>query len=328
MRKYKRLNIDILIERRSSMGSYIIRRILISVPLLLTISFLTFVLINLSPLDPAEVVLQAQGVPQITEELLEQTKEEFGMDKPFILRYFDWLIASLQLDFGDSYINGKPVWSLIGPAFLNTFKLTLVSSVAIIFMSILLGVICALKEGKMIDKSVRGVSFFLTAMPSYWLASIMIWYVSVKLDLLPTSGMESYKSYILPVIVITINYAGIYFRNVRTSMLNNLNEDYVLYGRASGLSEIKITMHILRNSLQVAISIFGMSIPIILGSTVVIENVFAWPGLGTLSVKAILSRDFPIIQAYVLILAAAFVLFNTISDIINVAMNPKLRNDL
>jgi nickel transport system permease protein len=328
MRKYKRLNIGFLIERRSSMGSYIIRRILISVPLLLTISFLTFVLINLSPLDPAEVVLQAQGVPQITEELLEQTKEEFGMDKPFILRYFDWLIASLQLDFGDSYINGKPVWSLIGPAFLNTFKLTLVSSVAIIFMSILLGVICALKEGKMIDKSVRGVSFFLTAMPSYWLASIMIWYVSVKLDLLPTSGMESYKSYILPVIVITINYAGIYFRNVRTSMLNNLNEDYVLYGRASGLSEIKITMHILRNSLQVAISIFGMSIPIILGSTVVIENVFAWPGLGTLSVKAILSRDFPIIQAYVLILAAAFVLFNTISDIINVAMNPKLRNDL
>lgn len=310
------------------MGSYIIRRILISVPLLLTISFLTFVLINLSPLDPAEVVLQAQGVPQITEELLEQTKEEFGMDKPFILRYFDWLIASLQLDFGDSYINGKPVWSLIGPAFLNTFKLTLVSSVAIIFMSILLGVNCALKEGKMIDKSVRGVSFFLTAMPSYWLASIMIWYVSVKLDLLPTSGMESYKSYILPVIVITINYAGIYFRNVRTSMLNNLNEDYVLYGRASGLSEIKITMHILRNSLQVAISIFGMSIPIIMGSTVVIENVFAWPGLGNLSVKAILSRDFPIIQAYVLILAAAFVLFNTISDIINVAMNPKLRNDL
>ncbi|WP_339146228.1 MULTISPECIES: nickel/cobalt ABC transporter permease [unclassified Sutcliffiella] len=310
------------------MGSYIIRRILITVPLLLTISFLTFILINLSPLDPAEVVLQAQGVPEITEDLLKQTKEQLGMDKPFILQYFDWLYATLQLDFGDSYINSKPVWSLIGPAFLNTFKLTLVSSISIILISIILGVICALNEGKILDKSVRGFSFFLTAMPSYWLASIMIWYISVKLDLLPTSGMESYKSYILPVIIITISYAGIYFRNVRTSMLNNLHEDYVLYGRASGLSEWKITKHILRNSLQVAISIFGMSIPIILGSTVIIENVFAWPGLGTLSVKAILSRDFPIIQAYVLILAASFVLFNTISDIINAAMNPKLRNDL
>jgi nickel transport system permease protein len=289
---------------------------------------LTFILINLSPLDPAEVVLQAQGVPQTTGELLEQTREELGMDKPFIFRYFDWLTASLQLDFGDSYINGKPVWSLIGPAFINTLKLTVVSSVFIILMSILLGVICALKEGKMIDKSIRGLSFFLTAMPSYLLASIMIWYVSVKLDLLPTNGMDSYKNYILPVIVITISYAGIYFRNVRTSMLNNLNEDYVLYGRASGLSEKKITIHILRNSLQVTISIFGMAIPIILGSTVVVENVFAWPGLGTLSVNAILSRDFPIIQAYVLILAASFVFFNTLSDIINVALNPKLRDDL
>ncbi|MFJ8260153.1 nickel/cobalt ABC transporter permease [Peribacillus asahii] len=310
------------------MGSYIIKRLFISIPLLWIISFLTFVLINLSPLDPAEVVLQAQGVPKITDELIAQTKEELGMDQPFIIRYFDWLIACLQLDFGDSYVTGKSVWSLIGPAFLNTLKLTLVSSVAIIVLSILLGVICALREGKTIDKSVRGFSFFLTAMPSYWLASLLIWYVSVKLDLLPTSGMDSYKSYILPVIVITISYAGIYFRNVRTSMLSNLNEDYVLYGRACGLPEKKITMHILRNSLQVAISIFGMAIPIILGSTVVIENVFAWPGLGSLSVKAILSRDFPIIQAYVLILAAAFVLFNTISDIINAAMNPKLRNDL
>lgn len=308
------------------MVSYIIRRILISVPLLLTISFLTFILINLSPSDPAEIVLHAQGVPQITDELLKQTKEEFGMDQPFLFQYLDWLKSCLQLDFGDSYINGKPVWALVGPAFLNTFKLTLVSSVVIIFMSILLGVICALNEGKWIDKSVRGAWFILTAMPSYWLASILVWYVSVKLDLLPTSGMDSYKSYILPVIVITISYAGIYFRNVRTSILNNLNEDYVLYGRASGLSEMKITMHILRNSLQVAISIFGMAIPMILGGTVIIENIFAWPGLGALSVKAILSRDFPIIQAYVLIIAASFVLFNTLSDIINAWMNPHLRN--
>ncbi|RRN68024.1 ABC transporter permease [Peribacillus simplex] len=310
------------------MGSYIIKRLFISIPLLLVISFLTFILINLSPLDPAEVVLQAQGVPTITDELIAQTKDELGMDKPFIIRYLDWVIACLQLDFGVSYVTGKPVCSLIGPAFLNTLKLTLVSSVVIIVLSILLGVICAMKEGEIMDKSVRGFSFFLTAMPSYWLATLMIWYFSVKVDLLPTSGMESYKSYILPVIVIAISYAGIYFRVVRSSMLSNLNEDYVLYGRACGLTERKVTMHILRNSLQVAISIFCMAIPIILGSTVVIENVFAWPGLGSLSVRAILGRDFPIIQAYVLILAVAFVLFNTISDIINAVMNPKLRNDI
>ncbi|OMF11412.1 nickel ABC transporter permease subunit NikB [Paenibacillus amylolyticus] len=309
------------------MGSYIVKRILLAIPLLIIISFITFVLINLSPLDPAVVVLQAQEVPQITEELIAQTNKALGFDQPFMIQYVNWILAVVQLDFGNSYVSGEPVWSLMGPAFMNTLKLTLVSSVFIIALSILLGVICAMREGKLLDRSVRGVLFFLTAMPSYWLAAMMIWYFSVKLDLLPTSGMDSYRSYILPVIVITVSYTGIYFRTVRSSMLSNMNEDYVLYARASGLSEKKVTLHILRNSLQVAVSIFCMAIPIVLGSTVVIENVFAWPGLGRLSVKSILSRDFPIIQAYVLMLAVTFVLFNTISDIINAAMNPRLRKE-
>ncbi|MGG4401022.1 nickel/cobalt ABC transporter permease [Paenibacillus amylolyticus] len=309
------------------MGSYIVKRILLTIPLLIIISFITFVLINLSPLDPAVVVLQAQEVPQITDELIAQTNKALGFDQPFMIQYANWIMAVVQLDFGNSYVSGEPVWSLMGPAFMNTLKLTLVSSVFIIALSILLGVICAMREGKLLDQSVRGVSFFLTAMPSYWLAAMMIWYFSVKLDLLPTSGMDSYRSYILPVIVITVSYTGIYFRTVRSSMLSNMNEDYVLYARASGLSEKKVTLHILRNSLQVAVSIFCMAIPIVLGSTVVIENVFAWPGLGRLSVKSILSRDFPIIQAYVLMLAVTFVLFNTLSDIINAAMNPRLRKE-
>ncbi|SFF21335.1 nickel transport system permease protein [Paenibacillus algorifonticola] len=307
------------------MVSYIIKRSLLSIPLLVIISFLTFGLNNLSPLDPVEVILHAQGVPTITDELIVETKAALGMDRPFLIRYLNWFVSCLQLDFGNSYVTGKTVWSLLAPAFLNTLKLTLISAAAIIALSIGLGVISALREGKMTDKSIRGVSFFLTSMPPYWLAALMVWYFSVQLDLLPTSGMDSYESYILPVIVITISYTGIYFRMVRSSMLSNMNEDYVLYGRASGLPEKKITMHILRNSLQVAISVFCMAIPIILGSTVVVENIFAWPGLGTLSVKSILSRDFPIIQAYVLVLAMAFVLFNTVSDIINAAMNPKLR---
>lgn len=310
------------------MGSYVARRLLLTIPILIIISMITFLLINLSPLDPAVVVLQAQDVPQITDELIAQTNEALGFNQPFLVRYMDWMAAVVQFDFGYSYVSGEPVWSLIGPALLNTLKLTLVSSVFIILLSIGLGVLCALKEGKLLDQSVRGVSFFLTAMPSYWLAAILIWYFSVKLDLLPTSGMDSYRSYILPVLVITVSYTGIYFRTVRSAMLSNMNEDYVLYARASGLNERKVMQHILRNSLQVAVSIFCMAIPIVLGSTVVIENVFAWPGLGRLSVKSILSRDFPIIQAYVLILAVTFVVFNMLSDMINAALNPRLRKEI
>ncbi|WP_054940668.1 nickel/cobalt ABC transporter permease [Paenibacillus ihuae] len=309
------------------MSGFILKRTLLTVPLLIIISFLTFALNHLSPLDPAEVVLRSQGVPQITEALITETKTALGMDRPFLIRYFDWLVSCFRLDFGVSYITGTPVWSLLGPAFLNTLKLTMVSVVAILALSIGLGILCALNEGRMLDRSVRGVSFFLTSMPSAWLAAMMIWYFSVKLDWLPTSGMDSLAGYILPVIILTVSYAGIYFRIVRSSMLSQLHEDYTLYARACGLSERRITMRMLKNSIQVAISVFCMAVPIILGSTVVVENIFAWPGLGTLTVNSILGRDFPVIQAYVLVLAASFVLFNTLSDLINTALNPRLRKE-
>ncbi|USB31759.1 nickel/cobalt ABC transporter permease [Paenibacillus sp. YPG26] len=310
------------------MSRYILMRVLLSIPLLVIISFLTFVLYNLTPSNPAEFVLQAQGVPVITSGLIAETEKALGLDQPFFLRYLKWFISCLQLDFGSSYVTSQPVWSLLGPALLNTFKLTIVSITAIIAVSLLLGIICALRQGRMLDTSVRGIAFLMTSTPSYCLAALLIWYFSVKLDLLPTSGMDSYASYVLPASVITISYAGIYFRIIRSSIISNLNEDYVLYGRACGLSGYTITLHLLRNSLHTALSVFGMAIPVILGSTVVVENLFAWPGLGTLSVRAILSRDFPVIQAYVLVLAAAFVLFNTLSDIMSVMLNPKLRKDL
>lgn len=309
------------------MGVYIVKRTLLALPLLVVISFLSFVLNQLSPMDPAEIILRAQEVPIVTNELIAETRSALGMDRPLFVRYFDWLISCLQLDFGNSYVTGKPVWLLLGPALLNTLKLTLVSAVFIIVLSMVLGIVCALREGKALDLSVRGVSFLLTSMPPYLLATLMIWYFSVKLDWFPTSGMDTYSSYVLPVTVIVVGYAGIYFRMIRSSMLSNMHEDYVLYGRACGLKEKRITLQILRNSLQVAVSVFGLAIPIILGSTVVVENIFAWPGLGTLTVKSILSRDFPIIQAYVLVLAAAFVLFNTLSDVIHAVLDPKLRKE-
>ncbi|USY56603.1 ABC transporter permease [Bacillus sp. 1780r2a1] len=307
------------------MGVYVVKRLLLMIPLLFIISFLTFVLINLSPEDPAKLVLQAQDVPVITDELIAQTRQELGLNNPFIIQYLNWLASCLQLDFGNSYVKDETVWVLLGPAFFNTLKLTLVSSVVIISSSIILGIVCALTEGRLLDRFIRGTFFFLSALPAYLIGIVMVWYFSVTLDLLPTSGLESYKSYILPVSVIAFTHIGLYFRTVRSAMLANLNEDYVLYARASGLSEKKIIAAVLKNSLQVSISIFCMSIPLILGGTVVIENVFAWPGLGSLSIKSILSRDFPVIQAYVLIIAVAFVVFNTISDIVNTALNPKLR---
>ena len=310
------------------MVKFIIKRIALMVPLMLVVSFLTFLLTYLTDENPAVTILHAQGVPHVTPQLIAETKAKYGLDQPLLIQYKNWLIQALQLNFGTSYITGDPVASRITPAFMNTLKLTLISSVMVIMTSIIFGVISALTRGTLIDRSIRSMAFVLTALPSYWIASIFVIYISVKLNLLPTSGLTGPESYVLPVLVITIAYAGIYFRNVRRSMIEQLNEDYVLYLRACGISTKKLICHVLRNALQVAVSIFCMSIPMIMGGLVVIEYIFAWPGLGQLSLKAILEHDFPIIQAYVLIVAILFIVFNTLADIINALLNPRLREDI
>lgn len=305
----------------------VIKRLLLTVPLLIVISFLTFALTHLSNEDPAVVILHAQEVPNISQSLVEQTREKYGLNDPFIVQYWEWFKSAVQLKFGHSFVTGKDVSLRLWPAFFNTLKLTLVSSVVIILLSMLLGIVTALFRGTWFDRVTRSTAFVLTAIPSYWLAAILIIFVSVKLNLLPTSGLTGPESYILPVLVITLGYTGIYFRNVRSAVTQQLDQDYVLYMRAMGVPTSKLLLYVARNAMQVVVSIFCMSIPLILGGSVVIENVFAWPGMGQLSVKAVLEQDFPIIQAYVLVVSVLFILFNTLADVINMWLNPRLREE-
>ncbi|GAA6819385.1 ABC transporter permease [Helicobacter pylori] len=307
------------------MFKFILKRMMIMVPLMIVVSFMTFLLTYITDENPAVTILHAQGTPDVSPQLIEETKEKYGFNDPLLIQYMNWLLQALQLDFGTSYITGDPVAERICPAFLNTLKLTVISSIMVMITSIILGIVSALTRGGFTDRTIRSVAFFLTGLPSYWIASILIIYVSVNLNLLPTSGMTGPESYILPVVVITIAYAGIYFRTIRRSIVEQLNEDYVLYLKACGVKPATLMLHVLRNALQVAVSIFCMSIPMIMGGLVVIEYIFAWPGLGQLSLKAILEHDFPVIQAYVLIVAILFVVFNTLADIINALLNPRLR---
>ncbi|HDV6089618.1 TPA: ABC transporter permease [Staphylococcus pseudintermedius] len=303
------------------------KRLLLMIPLLIVISFLTFALTHLSSEDPAVVILHAQEVPDITQSLIEQTRAKYYLDAPFLVQYWEWLQSAVQLQFGHSFVTGEDVGLRLWPAFFNTLKLTLISSVAIIVLSLLFGILTALLRGTWFDRMTRTTAFVLTAIPSYWLAAILIIFLSVKLNALPTSGLTGPESYILPVAVITLGYTGIYFRNVRSAVIQKLDQDYVLYMRAMGVPMSQLLVYVARNAMQVVVSIFCMSIPIILGGSVVIENVFAWPGMGQLSVKAVLEQDFPMIQAYVLIVSVLFILFNTLADVINMWLNPKLREE-
>lgn len=308
------------------MKKYIIRRIISIFPLLLCISFLCFVFINLIPSDPAEVALRVRQTPIITKEIIEQTRQELGLNKPFLVRYFYWVFDCLHLNFGVSYINPtRTVAGEIARCLPATLKLAGVSLIFVLIISLPLGVICAVKKDSIYDKIVRGLIFITTSMPVYWIGLVLIWIVSIKLDLLPTSGNGGLKYIILPAFTVSLTYISTFIRLIRNNILENMKEEYVLYARVRGLKEKDILLkHILKNSIQSSLVAIGMSIPQLIAGTIVVENVFSWPGIGKLCVSAIFNRDYPIVQTYVLLIGVLFVIFNLIFDIIQCVTDPRI----
>ncbi len=309
------------------MGKYIIRRLLLAIPIIIAVSLITFILINMSNVDPAEASLNAQGYPVVTDEMIEAEREVLGLNDPFFIRFGRWVLNFARLDFGTSYSKKMPVIDLVRPAFKNTLKLTCITAVIIVLAAFILGVLCALLQGGIFDKLIRFLVVGIGSMPSFWVGMVLMVFISVKLDLLPTGGMEGPEYYILPVTVLSLSYMKFHFRLIRNSMITNKNEGYVMYGRACGLKERTVLKHVFKNSLQTAVSSICMAIPGLLAGSVVIENLFSWPGIGRLCVMAIGARDVPLIQAYIVIVAVSFVLFNIVGDIIVALLNPKLRGD-
>lgn len=311
------------------MRAYIIKRTLTAIPLLLAISFVCFVFINLIPSDPAEVALRIRQTPVVTPEAIAQVRAELGLDQPYLIRYMNWVIACLQLDFGVSYIN--PARTVLGefqrclPA---TLLLAFTSLVFVVGLSIPIGFFCAVYKGGWFDKIMRALVFLTTSMPAYWIGLLLIWVISIKLDLLPTSGSESWQHLILPAFTVSLTYISTYIRLIRNNMLENMKEDYVTYATVRGIRQRTIlTKHILKNSLHTCIIAIGMSIPQLIAGTIVVENVFAWPGLGQLCISSIFNRDYPIIQTYVLFVGFLFVIFNLLFDIIQYIVDPRLREE-
>ena len=305
------------------MRDYILKRLATVIPILIGISFLSFALISLSPSNPAEVALRVNEIVP-TEEAVRAMEEQLGTNKPYIERYVTWLTDSLQGDFGNSYVNNKPVATLIGQAIPNTIKLALLALLITIVFSVLVGILCAVYEGSFGDKLARALVFVGTAMPSFWVGLLLIWIFSVKLNLFPTSGMERPSSIVLPAITLALSYISTYVRLIRNNMVQNKHENYVYYARIRGLKETTIIKHIFKNSLQSSLTALGMSIPKLIAGTVVVENIFAWPGVGRVCVDAIFNRDFPVIQAYILLMAVLFVICNLLVDIFSVAIDPRM----
>ena len=309
------------------MKQYVIKRLLASDNLLPFISFLCFCFINLIPSDPAEVALRMRQTPIITEEAIAEVRRELGLDQPFFVRYAVWLWNCLQGDFGVSYTNpARTVLGELSRCMPATLSLAGMSLVYVIALSLPIGFLSAVYKDSWFDRIMRGVVFATTAMPAFWVGLLLICLVSIKMDLLPTSGSGSFAHLILPAFTVALTYISTYIRLIRNNMLENMREDYVLYANVRGLRQRAILVrHVLKNSLQSCVTAIGMSIPQLIAGTIVVENVFAWPGLGKLCITSIFNRDYPVIQAYVLLMGVLFVFFNLLFDIIQCAVDPRLR---
>ncbi len=302
------------------------KRLLQIVIVLIGISFLTFLLTYLAPGDPVRTMYAATGIVP-SEAVMDQTREEMGLNRPFLVQYADWLTHCLQRDFGTSYSLKKPVLDLLGSRLWPTLKLSLSSLALMLAVSIPLGMLSAVYKNTWIDYLVRGFTFLGVSIPNFWVGLLLISFFCVKLQLLPVvSATTTFKNMILPAVTLAFAMSAKYTRQVRTAVLEELNQDYVTGARARGVKEWKILwLNVFPNSLLPLITMLGLSMGSLLGGTAVVEVIFSYPGLGNLAVSAITSYDYPLIQGYVLWIALIYMVINLLVDISYNFVDPRMR---
>lgn len=301
-------------------------RLLQMLATLVGVSFLTFCLTYIAPGDPAMMVLEA-GDTIVSEELIQKTREEMGLDKPFLVQYVNWMGGLLHGDMGLSYSAKKPVTEKLAEGFVGTLFLAAVTIVFVLVISLPLGIWSAVRQNEWPDYLVRVCSFLGVSMPNFWLGLMLLYIFGLKLGLFPiTSSSVTAKGVVLPALTLAIYQSTKYVRQVRTVILDELHQDYVTGARARGLSEQAILWkHVLPNAVLPLITLLGMSIGWLLGGVAVIEIVFSWPGIGNTAVRAIMMRDYPLIEGFVLWIAVAYMVINFLVDLSYAYLDPKLR---
>lgn len=306
------------------MKYYLLKRITQLLIVMLLASFLTFGLTYISPSDPAEMMLTARDVIP-TEELLEKTREEMGLNDPFILQYGNWLKNLLKGDLGYSYSKRGSVAEVLPQRIFMTTRLALVALLILMVFSLSLGILSAIRKSKLADYIIRGLSFVGISIPAFWLGLILIYIFAVKYRWFRITDPYALKSVILPAMTLAIPLIGRYVRQIRAAILEQYSQDYVVGARARGIREGEIIVHhILPNALLGIITLLGLSTAALLGGTVIVENIFTWPGLGSMALEAITYRDYPLLQAYVIFMVLIYVGINFIVDIITQVLDPRV----
>lgn len=301
-------------------------RLLQMLVVLVGISFLTFLLTYLAPGDPVRTMFAATGVMP-SQDVIDQVRDQMGLNDPFFVQYFRWLGNVLHGDLGQSYSFNKPVITLILARLWPTLKLAFSSMILMLLVSVPLGMLSAVYKNKWIDYLVRGITFFGVSLPNFWVGLMLMLVFCVQFKLLPViSSGGDMASMVLPAVTLAIAMSAKYTRQVRTAVLEELNSDYVIGARARGVKEWKILwLNVFPNSLLPLITMLGLSIGSLLGGTSVVEVIFSYPGLGNLAVSAITSYDYPMIQGYVLWIACIYMVINLLVDLSYIYVDPRMR---
>jgi len=292
-------------------------------PILLGVSFIVFSLLALAPGDPAYIILGAAAEP----EAIDQLNHDLGFDKPFFERYFDYIINLIaRFDFGNSYRSRQPVMNELKKRIPVSITLSLSGILLASIIGVPLGVLSAVKQYTALDTIPTILAMLLAAFPVFWMGMLLIYYVAFKLSLFPSFGIGTWQHYILPTTAIAMVYAARLLRFTRSSMLESIRQDYVRTARAKGAPEkTVIWKHALRNALLPTVTVIGTSFGLLIGGTIVIENLFSIPGLGSLVISAINQRDIPVVMGATLVIAAFFSLILLIIDLLYAILDPRIK---
>ena len=302
------------------------KRLLQIVLVAVGISFLTFMLTDLAPGDPVTTMYAAAGMMP-SEEIIQETREAMGLNRPMLVQYFDWLKNCLKGDFGTSYAYHKPVAALLLDRLWPTLKLSISSMFLMLLVAVPIGMVQATHKNSIVDYALRGITFFGVSMPNFWVGLLLMLIFCVRLQLLPVvSSGGDVKSLILPSVTLAFAMSAKYTRQVRTAILEELNQDYVIGARARGVKEWQILwQNVFPNSLLPLITMLGLSLGSLLGGTAVVEVIFSYPGMGSLAVAGITAYDYPLIQGYVLWISLIYMLVNLAVDISYNYVDPRMR---
>jgi peptide/nickel transport system permease protein len=305
------------------MRKYILKRLGMGMVLLLCVSFLVFSMLFLMPGDPVTIM----AGPLVKAENLESLRVQYGLDRPLMVQYVDWLTRIIfHRDFGISYKYRIDVWSLLENSIPISLKLTVTTLIISMVIAVPLGLLCAYKKDTLFDRITVNTSLVLTAIPSFWLAVILMLIFAIKLKWFPLSGFETWKNYVLPISTGVVGGLASTIRLTKSEALDVLREKYVTTAYAKGLdTKTVLIRHVLRNSLIVITVNLFMSLPWLISGYIIIERIFGIPGMGNLMINSIIQQDFNVVQACILIITALTIICNILSDIVLGILDPRIR---